>query len=212
VLAGAVVLPWTAWNQTRYDETVTVSTNDGTTLLGANCPQVYDTALIGSWSLECVIAQTPKGLADPSVEAKIQRRKALDYIRDNTGKLPKVVVAREGRTFGFWRPDQMVYANQGEGRPEWASWAGLWTFWLLLPLAGYGAIVLRRRGVTLAPFGAALATVVLVSAVFYGIPRFRLPLDVAETVLVGVAVAALVTRSRRASPSVAATEASLPTA
>ena len=58
-LAGAVVAPWTAWNLTRFDEPVVISTNDGTTLLGANCPQTYDTRLVGWWSLPCVLDQTP---------------------------------------------------------------------------------------------------------------------------------------------------------
>ena len=121
-----------------------------------------------------------------------------------------MVVAREGRTFGFWRPDQMVFSNQAEGRPRWASWAGLVTFWVLTPVAIAGAVILRRRRVTIAPFVAAVATVVLVSGLFYGIPRFRLPVDVAVTVLAAVAIAALLTR-RRDAPSADGAAASLPT-
>ena len=210
VVAGAVVAPWTAWNLTRFDEPVTISTNDGTTLLGANCRESYEGGFIGFWNLRCVVDQTPKGLADPSVEAKEQRRLAFDYMRDHLGRLPKVVVAREGRTFGFWRPDQMVFSNQAEGRPRWASWAGLVTFWVLTPVAIAGAVILRRRRVTIAPFVAAVATVVLVSGLFYGIPRFRLPVDVAVTVLAAVAIAALLTR-RRDAPSADGAAASLPT-
>jgi 4-amino-4-deoxy-L-arabinose transferase-like glycosyltransferase len=217
VLAGAmtlvVVAPWTLSMQGRYDKPVFVSTNDGTTLLGANCPEVYDTASIGSWSIDCVEHLGPRTL-DPSNDASKQRRIAFDYIKAHEGRLPLVLVAREGRTFGFWRPDQLAYLNQGEGRPKWASWAGLVTFWVLTPFAVYGAIVLRRRRVTLAPFIAALATVVLVSALFYGIPRFRLPLDVAVTVLAAVAAAELLSRrngARSAEPSVAGAGASLPT-
>jgi 4-amino-4-deoxy-L-arabinose transferase-like glycosyltransferase len=217
VLAGlmtlAVVAPWTVSMQGRYDEPVFVSTNDGTTLLGANCPQVYDTALIGSWSIDCVEKLGPKTL-DPSNDATKQRHLAFDYIKAHEGRLPLVLLAREGRTFGLWRPDQGVYINQGEGRPEWASWAGLVTFWALTPFAVYGALVLRRRRVTLAPFVAALATVVVVSALFYGIPRFRLPLDVAVTVLTAVAASELLSRrtgARPAEPSAAGVGASLPT-
>jgi 4-amino-4-deoxy-L-arabinose transferase-like glycosyltransferase len=208
-VAAAVLAPWMVSNLVRFDEPVLISTNDGTTLLGANCPQVYDTSLIGSWSLKCVL-DLSSGKGDPSTQAKEQRRLAIDYIGDHAGRLPIVVVAREGRTFGYWRPDQMVYANQGEGRPKWASWAGLATFWALTPVAVAGAVLLHRRQVTLAPFAAALVTVVVVSGVFYGIPRFRLPLDVAVTVLAAVALAALLGR-RSAAANAAAPAAGSPT-
>jgi 4-amino-4-deoxy-L-arabinose transferase-like glycosyltransferase len=213
VATVAVVAPWTLSMQGRYDKPVFVSTNDGTTLLGANCPAVYDTASIGAWSLRCVEDLGPKTL-DPSNDASEQRRIAIDYIKAHKSRLPLVVVAREGRTFGFWRPDQLVYVNQGEGRPKWASWAGLVTFWVLTPCAACGAALLRRRQVTIAPFAAALATVVVVSALFYGIPRFRLPLDVAVTVLAAVAGAEVLSRwagARSAEPSSGAAAASLPT-
>jgi 4-amino-4-deoxy-L-arabinose transferase-like glycosyltransferase len=209
----AVVAPWTLSMQGRYDKPVAISTNDGTTLLGANCPEVYDTSTIGSWSLRCV-EQTGTTTLDPSNDASKQRRIALDYIKAHEGRLPLVLVAREGRTFGFWRPDQSVFTNQGEGRPEWASWAGFVTFWVLTPFAVYGAVILRRRRVTLAPFLAALATVVVVSAFFYGIPRFRLPVDVAVTALAAVAAAELLSRrsdARPADPSSVEVGASLPT-
>ena len=97
--------------------------------------------LIGSWNLRCVRRPDPEGARRPLGRG---RRSSGAWpsttSRDHLGRLPKVVVAREGRTFGFWRPDQMVYANQGEGRPKWASWAGLVTFWVLTPVAD------RRRG------------------------------------------------------------------
>jgi 4-amino-4-deoxy-L-arabinose transferase-like glycosyltransferase len=208
--AVAVVAPWTVSNLLRFDEPVLISTNDGTTLLGANCPDTYDTAKIGSWSLDCVL-DLSSGEGDPSTQAGEQRKLAFEYIGDHAGRLPLVVVAREGRTFGYWRPDQMVYANQGEGRPRWASWAGLAGFWVLVPFAVAGALRLRRSGTTLAPFAAALATVVAVSALFYGIPRFRLPLDVAVTVLAAVAIAGLISSRRRDEATAGAAAASAPT-
>jgi hypothetical protein len=38
---AAVVTPWVAYNTARFDRLVTMSTNDGNTLLGANCPLTY---------------------------------------------------------------------------------------------------------------------------------------------------------------------------
>lgn len=202
LMAGLVVAPWTLWNLTEFEEPVLISTNDGLTLLGANCPRTYGTHTIGSWSIQCIqdfnrANVDGRGL-DASQASKIQRDAAIDHMRENPGRIPKVVYTRLGRTFGWYRVDQQVWINQGEGRPEWASWGGYYTFWALIPVSIAGAVALRRRRADLLPAAATLATVVIVSAVFYGISRFRLPLDVMTCVLAGAAVAALVERIRGA--------------
>lgn len=188
-LTVAVIAPWALWNLSRFEDPVLVSTNDGTTLVGANCPETYESGLIGSWSLRCVLG-TFDGRRDASEDSSHQRSLAFDYARDHLGSLPKVIFAREGRTFGFWRPDQYAYANRGEGRPRTASWAGYVFFWILVPVGVVGLAALRRRGTSVIPFCAALVTVIVVSAAFYGIPRFRLPVDVALCLLAGAAFAA----------------------
>lgn len=202
LMAALVVAPWTLWNSTKFEEPVLISTNDGTTLLGANCPTVYDTGLIGAWKLDCVLdfnerERTVERGLDASQVSKLQRDEGLRHMRENAGRLPKVVFARLGRTFGFWEADQQAYANQGEGRPRWASWAGYGTFWALVPVSIAGVVALRRKRVDLLPAVATFVTVVVVSAAFYGIARFRLPLDVMTCVLAGAAVAALWERLRR---------------
>jgi hypothetical protein len=129
---------------------------------------------------------------DRSVNAANQRREGLNYARTHLSHLPEVVYLRLGRTFGWHRPDQAVWINQGEGRDEAVSWWCWWTFWAALPLAAYGTLVLHRRRVNLWPFAATLITTVAVTAAFYGIPRFRLPLEVSIVVLVGVAIDAVI--------------------
>ena len=57
----------------------------------------------------------------------------------------------------------------------------------------------RRRGASLVPYGAALATVLITTTLFYGLVRFRVPWDVAACVLGGVAVADGLERLRRGS-------------
>ncbi|HEV7721394.1 MAG TPA: glycosyltransferase family 39 protein [Iamia sp.] len=203
LMAALVVAPWTLWNTAEFDEPVLISTNDGTTLLGANCPRTYSGSTIGSWSIQCVVefndaAGTEERHLDASEVSTEQRHEGVAYIRDNLGRVPKVVYARLGRTFGWWEIGQQVYINQGEGRPKWASWAGYWSFWALIPVSIAGAVALRRRRADLLPAAATLVTVVLVSAAFYGISRFRLPLDVMTCVLAGAAVSALVERRRAA--------------
>lgn len=201
LMAALVVAPWTLWNLAEFEDPVLISANDGTTLLGANCPRTYDTHTVGSWSLQCVVDfNRSEGVAERGLDASevsaLQRDAAVEYIRDHPGRLPKVVYARLGRTFGWYEVGQQVYINQGEGRPTWASWAGYYAFWALVPVSIAGAVALRRRRADLLPAAATLVTVVVVSAVFYGISRFRLPLDVMTCVLAGAAVAALVERLR----------------
>jgi len=204
-LAGAaavlVIAPWTLWNTTKFDNVVVISANMGTTLLGANCEETYDGDLTGSWYLPCVIEfndaeRTQERGLDNSEVSELQTAAGLRFARENLDRLPQVVYARLGRTFGWWDVDQQVLSNNGEGRPTWASWAGYATFWLLAPLSIVGAIVLRRRGGDLLPAMASLVMVVAVSAIFYGIARFRLPLDVMTCVLAGIAVAAGLERAR----------------
>ena len=49
---------------------------------------------------------------------------------------------------------------------------------LFRSLAIYGAVVARRRSVSLLPFGATLVAVVVNAAVSWGTPRFRVPLEI----------------------------------
>ncbi len=194
VAAGLVVAPWTLWNLAEFEQPVLISTNDGLTLLGANCPRTYGTHTIGSWSLQCTLdfneaERTEERGLDASQVSELQRDAAVAYIRENPDRLPRVVYARLGRTFGWYKVDQQVWINQGEGRPQWASWLGYWSFWALVPVSVAGAVVLRRRGGDLLPAAACLVTVVAVSVLFYGIARFRLPLDVMTCALAGIAAA-----------------------
>src|SRR5690606_32867987 len=49
----AVVAPWTLWNLTRFEEPVLLSTNEGLTVAGANCDEVYHGGGTGFWNLGC---------------------------------------------------------------------------------------------------------------------------------------------------------------
>jgi 4-amino-4-deoxy-L-arabinose transferase-like glycosyltransferase len=184
-----VVAPWTVWLRGQFDEPVVVSTNDGLTLAGANCDETYYSDNIGFWSIDCANALTDPDL-DASQNSARLRDEALAYARDHLSRVPLVVVAREGRTFGFWRPDQMVQVAVPEGRPEAVSWAGFVMFWILAPVAIAGAVQLRRRRVTLIPFGATLISAIVVSGLLNGIPRHRLGLDIASCALAAVALTA----------------------
>lgn len=208
-LAGfAVLLPWTVYNLVRFEQPVLLSTNDGLTLVGANCDRVYgidDPGGIGFWNLWCKSDADffmPEGttFADQSEQSAYYRRIGVDYIANHKRLLPKVVGIRVARGFGVFGPDQMVWLNQGEGRETWASWTGYVTWWLLLVPAVAGGVVLWRRKVPVWPLASTVVIVLVTVAAFYGIVRFRLPADVAAVVLAAVALDALWRRVRPGAP------------
>ena len=197
-LAVLLAAPWTLYNLSRFTEPVLFSTNDGLTLVGANCQKVYEGSPIGFWWLPCAFeVEVPAG-ADQSEESKVYRDVALDFIGDHTRDLPRVVAARVGRVWGVFSPEQMVFFNTGEGRERPASWAGILSWWVVAPLSVGGALVLRRRRVALWPLLSTAVAVTVTAMLFYGITRFRVPYEVAAVVLSGVALDAALVRSRRA--------------
>ena len=197
-LAGAVVLaPWMLYNAGRFERTVLISTNDGLTLIGAYCDRQFDGPDPGLWDIACL----PPGAFDDEVQRRDQslvnadyRHLADEYARDNLGDLPRVAAIRVARTWSLFDPASMVRYSVNEGREEPVGWAGFVTWWLLVPIAVAGGLVLRSRGRTIWPLLAPVVVVTLISAVFYGLLRFRVPAEVSLVVLAGVALAELQAR------------------
>lgn len=179
----AVLLPWLVFNATRFDRPVLMSTNDGTTLLGSNCPLTYSGSNLGGWSLRC-LDQVGDVDGDASVRSAEQRSAAFSYARQDISRLPLVAVARLGRAVDLFGVSESVRADLGEERPRWAVWLGIGCWWLLAPMAAIGMRRLyRAHGLFLvAPAVAVLATTVL----FYGSHRLRAPLE--PLVVLGAAV------------------------
>ncbi|MFI5053551.1 MAG: ArnT family glycosyltransferase [Acidimicrobiia bacterium] len=186
VAAAAVVSPWVVANLTRFDEPVFFSTNDGLTLCGANLHRTYYGQGTGLWALDCAGFPVPKG--DRSVASNALRHDGLQFIRDHLGRLPVVAAVRVARVWSLYAPGLMASYNENEGREQWASWAGFVTFWLLVPVAVVGGVVLRRRRVPITPLVAQFAIVTVTAAAIYGIVRFRVPAEVSLVVLAAVAV------------------------
>lgn len=188
LLAGGVALlvvaPWVAWNMQRFAEPTTLSTNDGLTLLGANCDEVYQGPGVGFWSLQCGLDVAASG--DGSEISAVQREAALDYLSNHQRDLPRVAAFRLARVWSLYNPSQMAWLNQGEGRERTASWAGFYLFWALVPVAVAGTVALRRRSVAVWPLLMTFVIVSLTAVLFYGIVRFRVPAEVSLVVLAGV--------------------------
>jgi 4-amino-4-deoxy-L-arabinose transferase-like glycosyltransferase len=227
VAAVAVVVPWTAYNLSRFEEPVLLSTNDGLTVLGANCDTTYYGDGIGLWSFACPFevpiplpdppittpgcrppADDPYACADQSQISAALREAGLTYLSNHKSRLPIVAAARVGRIWGVYAPGQMVDYSEGdlqrtgEGREAWASWWGIVMWWALVPLAAYGAVILRRRGAMVLPLVMTAVVITVTAVAFYGLVRFRVPAEIAVVVLAAAALDALVTRRRRSlSPS-----------
>lgn len=170
--AVVVVLPWAAFNLARFENPVLLTTNDGTTWLGANCPATYWGDTVGGWAIDCVLADPDyRPDEEPSMRSARQRGLAADFIGDHLSSVPKVVAARVGRSLDLYGLASLVQQDVGEERQRWAVWAGIVMFWVLAPLAMSGAIRAprRTRALLLVPVVVVTATTVL----FYGAHRIR---------------------------------------
>jgi hypothetical protein len=185
-----VISPWVVPNLVRFEEPVLLSTNDGTTLLGANNPDTYGGDAIGFWTLNANTEIDDDGL-DQSEVSRLLRDDAVEFIGDNLSDLPAVVTARIGRVWSIYRPLQMAEWNTGEGRERWVSHLALAAWFVVVPLAAVGWWRLRRDGVATWTLGATLVHVSIVAALFYGIPRFRVPAEIALVVWAAVGICAL---------------------
>jgi hypothetical protein len=206
----ATVAPWVVFNLTRFEEPVTLTTNDGTTLLGSYCDTTFSGPEMGGWSIFCVTDDPEYSMdEEPSVRSARQRDLAIRYAHEHLGELPKVVVARIGRTLDLYGLDSLVAQDVGEERWRWASWAGIVSWWVLAPAAVIGATRVRRsiregsgpNRWTLWVLGVPVASVFVITVVFYGAHRIRSSLEPTVVVLAAVTLATLATVVQRITSS-----------
>jgi 4-amino-4-deoxy-L-arabinose transferase-like glycosyltransferase len=195
VLGVAVTVgPWTIRNWDRFDRVVLVSNNNGSVIAGANCHATYYGRNVGLWDYACAqIAATP----NEAEAAARQRDKGIDYAGDHPGRLPVVMAVRVLRAFDLYQPWRG--AGYNEGRAVTVSRIGLVFYWLLLPVAVLGAVALRARRAPLRVLLAPVLLVVFVSALGWGITRFRHAAEISIVILAAVGVSYALDRFKRAS-------------
>ena len=206
VVAVAVIAPWTAYNTSRFEEPVLLSHDLGTALVVSNCDAVYSGPDLGHKSEPCYDASAkrigPDG--DASTRDIALRHEGIDYIRAHLGRLPLVVLAREGRAWGVFRPIQQVRFESGRGTRPPVMGLGFAAYWALSIAAVGGVIILRRRHIPVYPLMAPIVTAVIGIALTYGSVRYRTPADVPIVLLAAVAIA----RALRTGPAPAIADAS----
>jgi hypothetical protein len=228
-VGAAVLAPWVIRNLTTWDQPVLLSTGAGFVIEISNCDETYGGRYLGYWAAECdrdftwpIQAEitpdmTDDEIADAEQAARIEsarqeplveerkREEGLRYVREHLDEVPTVVAARLGRMWDVWRPAQSVEFNDFfERRGRLSTMAGMAMYYVLVPLAVYGCVVLRRRRTTIVPFVGMALTVCTAAASSFGITRYRVGADVALCILAGVAVAAMWDRraGRQAAPTV----------
>ncbi len=185
-----VLAPWTIRNLSAFDRLTPISHNDSTVLAGANCHATYHGPDLGSWRFDCI---SERKTLNEGRQAATWRQEGIDYARDHAGRLPVVVPVRVLRTWDLWQPRRQL--DLAEGRAKWAEGAGVIAYYLLAPLALWGAVLLwrRRRDLALILLAPALL-VTLSSAIGYGNPRFRQAFEMSIVVLAALAVVRLAER------------------
>jgi hypothetical protein len=191
----------------RFEEPVTLTTSLGVNLRASNCEGAYYGERLGSHGAEAWQfgeAASPGGCSvlaeggDESVQDAALRQDAVAYIGDNVDRVPAVVAARTGRTWGLFRPLQEArFGHEWGGGPLAVYQAGLVAYWVLVPLAVAGAVKLRRASVPLFPMLSFVVVVIPAVVVAFGAFRFRAPAEVPIVVLAAVGVDALWRRAAR---------------
>lgn len=195
LIAMVLLAPWVGRNLATFDEPTFLAIGPGYVLELGNCDDTYSGRFLGYWSDDCDDRST-RSAGDESAVGAAKLDKALDYIGDHLSEKPKVVAARVGRVLGLFRPGQNAdFDVFFERRVASHVNIGLFSHYVLMVAAIYGAVVMRRR-TTLLPVAAVAGTSLLTVAITFGITRYRLGADVVFVVLAAVALGALLDRLR----------------
>jgi hypothetical protein len=193
--AIVVVAPWAIYNTARFHDPVLLSTEFGATLAEANCATTYSGPRFGWADTQCRLALADNFIGpgqDESTRDTALRGDALDFVRGHLGRVPAVIAAREGRSFGWYRPGQQIHFDAARGTPASYVRVGFFVTWALEIAAVGGVVVLRRRRVAVYPLVVVIGTAAIGVALTYAQTRYRASADVAIALLAAAGIDAAV--------------------
>jgi hypothetical protein len=161
-------------------------------IAGANCHQTYYGHDVGWWSLACDARRRTFG---ELVQGSANIDPALRFIGHHLGRVPLVAAVRILRSFSFFQP---LREGNGQLRVRWLDVLGLAIYYAVLALAAWA--LWRWRGWRW-PLVALIVLAVLVSVIDSGLPRLRIPADVALLLLAAVSLGGGTLRAGEAAPS-----------
>ncbi len=186
-----LVGPWVAFNHGRFEEPVLLSTGLGGTMLAGACDHTFEGERFGYFDNRCslrrLVAERDKDRSELDIFA---RGEAIAYSREHLSRLPAVVLAREARTFGLYRPFQDARLTADWARSDvrpLQSWVVGYLF--LLPFGIAGAVILRRRGRPIFPLLVPVVLIAFATSFTFGQLRYRTVAEASLVVLAAVAFA-----------------------
>lgn len=185
-----VLVPWTAYNATRFAKPVLFTTGSGQTLLQGNCSNTYSGDLLGSISYHCMLSHLlpkpdPGEIPDESIQDAHYRELAFEYMKYHRWELPKVIAAREGRLWGVYRTDQQNIADhfiERRGPLTLIEWTQR-SYWVLGTLALIGIWRFRKERIVLYPLLTEVGITAFVTAFTFGNTRYRAGVEVCIVLL-----------------------------
>jgi 4-amino-4-deoxy-L-arabinose transferase-like glycosyltransferase len=181
-----VLAPWVGYNLSRFHHPVTISSGFDVTLASANCDATYQGEFRAYWSAGCVI-YGPRVYRDLSDQATVYSKMAWNYIDSHKRQVPLLILAREGRTWGWYRPLQNPQLDSTlETKPLNWGYFGLAILYGLEFFSLIGFFVMRKRKIPVTPLIALILNVTISTAITFGQSRYRSSAEVA-LVLMGTA-------------------------
>jgi hypothetical protein len=208
-----VVSPWLVRNWLQFDRFPLLSSNGALTQGATNCAATFSGPRIGFVAHECALSSSCLRIRDELPQSDCFVRRAREYVGDNVERLPLVLAARVGRVWNLYKPGADRAYGQFWARERTIATVGMAMYALFILAGLYGAVQLRRRGVTLLPLLATFVMATLTAMIAFGFSRYRLVAEPAIVVLAAVGLdAALVSTAsglRRAAPAAARADAAV---
>jgi 4-amino-4-deoxy-L-arabinose transferase-like glycosyltransferase len=196
-----VLAPWVAFNMSRFQEPTLISTNDGLALRAANCDVTFYGSRIGSVNVFPPCAQA-RDDREQSVWNAANRSDALHYMVDHVDRIPVVALTRVGRVLNVFNLRQSAFLAAYEGHPKWGTYIGAVLTWITVPLAVFGAVVMRRRRLAIWPLVVPVAITTIAIALWAGgLLRYRAPAEPSIVILAVFGGVGLVQQRRRRATS-----------